>query len=97
MKTEIDRNLLCEILKTTEEMKVLRKKIRENAEDLSEKLAKEIHELEQVPNPSPKLQSCYLGVSQRQEMQDQLNPSCYTQDNLPKLRENSQSFHNPGK
>ena len=62
MKTEIDRNLLCEILKTTEEMKVLRKKIRENAQDLSEKLAKEIHELEQVPNPSPKLQKLIISA-----------------------------------
>jgi len=62
MKTEIDRNLLCEILKTTEEMKVLRKKIRENAEDLSEKLSKEIHELEQVPNPSPKLQKLIISA-----------------------------------
>ena len=62
MKTQIDRNLLCEILKTTEEMKVLRKKIRENAEDLSEKLSKEIHELEQVPNPSPKLQKLIISA-----------------------------------
>jgi len=62
MKTEIDRNLLCEILKTTEEMKVLRKKIRDNAQDLSEKLAKEIHELEQVPNPSEKLQKFIISA-----------------------------------
>ncbi len=62
MKTEIDRNLLCEILKTTEEMKVLRKKIRDNAKDLSEKLAKEIHELEQVPNPSEKLQKFIISA-----------------------------------
>ena len=62
MKTEIDRNLLCEILKTTEEMKVLRKKIRENAEDISAKLSKEIHELEQVPNPSPKLQKLIISA-----------------------------------
>ena len=62
MKTEIDRNLLCEILKTTEEMKVLRNKIRDNAQDLSEKLAKEIHELEQVPNPSEKLQKLILSA-----------------------------------
>ena len=62
MKTEIDRNLLCEILKITEDMKVLRKKIRENAEDISAKLTKEIHELEQVPNPSPKLQKLILSA-----------------------------------
>ena len=62
MKTEIDRNLLCEILKTTEEMKVLRKKIRDSAQDLSEKLAKEIHELEQVPNPSEKLQKFIISA-----------------------------------
>ena len=62
MKTEIDRNLLCEILKTTEDMKVLRKKIRENAEDISAKLSKEIHELEQVPNPSPKLQKLIISA-----------------------------------
>ena len=62
MKTEIDRKLLCEILKTTEDMKVLRKKIRENAEDISAKLAKEIHELEQVPNPSEKLQKLILSA-----------------------------------
>ena len=62
MRTEIDRNLLCEILKTTEDMKVLRKKIRENAEDISAKLAKEIHELEQVPNPSEKLQKLILSA-----------------------------------
>ena len=62
MRTEIDRNLLCEILKTTEDMKVLRKKIRENAEDISAKLTKEIHELEQVPNPSPKLQKLILSA-----------------------------------
>tara|TARA_B100000073_G_C23616079_1_gene526531 strand:+ start:139 stop:372 length:234 start_codon:yes stop_codon:yes gene_type:complete len=62
MKTEIDRNLLCEILKTTEDMKVLRKNIREKAEDISAKLAKEIHELEQVPNPSPKLQKLILSA-----------------------------------
>ena len=43
-------------------MKVLRKKIRENAEDLSEKLSKEIHELEQVPNPSPKLQKLIISA-----------------------------------
>ena len=41
MKTEIDRNLLEEILKTTEEIKVLQKKIRDNAENLSQKLSKE--------------------------------------------------------
>jgi hypothetical protein len=62
MKTEIDRNLLCEILKTTEEMKVLRKKIRDNAQDISQKLAKEIHELEQVPNPSDKLQKLIISA-----------------------------------
>ena len=62
MKTEIDRNLLCEILKITEDMKVLRKKIRENAEDISAKLSKEIHELEQVPNPSPKLQKLIISA-----------------------------------
>ena len=62
MKTEIDRNLLEEILKTTEEMKVLRKKIRDNAENISQKLAKEIHELEQVPNPSEKLQKFIISA-----------------------------------
>lgn len=62
MKTEIDRNILEEILKTTEEIKVLQKKIRDNAQDLSEKLSKEIHELEQVPNPSPKLQKLILSA-----------------------------------
>jgi len=62
MKTEIDKNILEEILKTTEEIKVLQKKIRDNAQDLSEKLSKEIHELEQVPNPSPKLQKLILSA-----------------------------------
>ena len=56
MKTDIDRNLLLEILKTTNEMKELRKKIISDAEDLSQKLTKEIQELEQVPNPSDKIQ-----------------------------------------
>ena len=56
MRTDIDKNLLLEILKTTSEMKELRKKIISDAEDLSQKLTKEIQELEQVPNPSPKLQ-----------------------------------------
>ena len=56
MRTNIDRNLLLEILKTTSEMKELRKKIISDAEDLSQKLTKEIQELEQVTNPSPKLQ-----------------------------------------
>tara|TARA_B000000557_G_scaffold250435_1_gene236752 strand:- start:1868 stop:2101 length:234 start_codon:yes stop_codon:yes gene_type:complete len=55
MKTEIDKKLLEEILKTTEEIKVLQKRIKDSAEDISAKLAKEIHELEQVPNPSEKL------------------------------------------
>lgn len=62
MRTEIDRNLLEEILKTTEEIKVLQKKIRDNAHNLSEKLAKEIHDLEQVPNPSPKLQKLIISA-----------------------------------
>ena len=62
MKTEIDRNILEEILKTTEEMKVLRKKIRDNAENISQKLAKEIHDLEQVPNPSEKLQKFIISA-----------------------------------
>ena len=62
MKTEIDRNLLEEILKTTEEIKVLQKKIRDNAENLSQKLSKEIQELEQVPNPSPKLQKFIISA-----------------------------------
>ena len=56
MKTDIDRNLLLEILKTTNEMKELKKQILDNAEDLSQKLTKEIQELEQIPNPSEKLQ-----------------------------------------
>jgi len=56
MKTDIDRNLLLEILKTTNEMKEMRKKIISDAEDLSQKLTKEIQELEQIPNSSEKLQ-----------------------------------------
>ena len=55
MKTGIDKKLLEEILKKTEEIKVLQKRIKDSAEDISAKLAKEIHELEQVPNPSEKL------------------------------------------
>ena len=62
MRTEIDKNLLLEILKTTSEMKEMRKKIISDAEDLSQKLTKEIHELEQVPNPSPKLQKLILSA-----------------------------------
>lgn len=56
MKTDIDRNLLEEILNTTNEMKELRKKIISDSENLSQKLTKEIKDLEQVPNPSEKLQ-----------------------------------------
>ena len=56
MKTDIDRNLLEEILNTTNEMKELRKKIISDSENLSQKLTKEIKDLEQVPNPSEKPQ-----------------------------------------
>ena len=62
MKTEIDRNILEEILKTTEEIRVLRKKIENNVEDITQKLIKEIHELEQVPNPSEKLKKLILSA-----------------------------------
>tara|TARA_B100000123_G_scaffold225571_1_gene174316 strand:+ start:574 stop:807 length:234 start_codon:yes stop_codon:yes gene_type:complete len=62
MKTEIDRNILEEILKTTEEIRVLRKKIENNVEGITQKLAKEIHELEQVPNPSEKLKKLILSA-----------------------------------
>lgn len=56
IESQIDRELLEEILKTTNEMKEMRKKIISDAENLSQKLTKEIQELEQVPNPSEKLQ-----------------------------------------
>jgi len=62
MKTEIDRNILEEILKTTEEVRALRKKIENNVEGITQKLAKEIHELEQVPNPSEKLKKLILSA-----------------------------------
>tara|TARA_Y100000287_G_C14102508_1_gene295876 strand:+ start:215 stop:448 length:234 start_codon:yes stop_codon:yes gene_type:complete len=62
MKTQIDNNILEEILKTTEEIKVLRKKIEENVEDITQKLTKEIHELEQVPNPSEKLKKLIISA-----------------------------------
>ena len=62
MKTEIDKNILEEILKTTEEIRVLRKKIENNVEDITQKLIKEIHELEQVPNPSEKLKKLILSA-----------------------------------
>jgi DNA repair ATPase RecN len=62
MKTQIDNNILEEILKTTEEIKVLRKKIEENVENITQKLTKEIHELEQVPNPSEKLKKLIISA-----------------------------------
>jgi len=62
MKTQIDNNILEEILKTTEEIKVLKKKIEENVEDITQKLTKEIHELEQVPNPSEKLKKLIISA-----------------------------------
>jgi|TARA_B100000073_G_C23636479_1_gene534750 DNA repair ATPase RecN len=62
MKTQIDNNILEDILKTTEEIKVLRKKIEENVEDITQKLTKEIHELEQVPNPSEKLKKLIISA-----------------------------------
>ena len=62
MKTQIDNNILEEILKTTEEIKVLRKKIEDNVEDITQKLTKEIHELEQVPNPSEKLKKLIISA-----------------------------------
>ena len=62
MKTQIDNNILEDILKTTEEIKVLRKKIENNVEDITEKLTKEIHELEQVPNPSEKLKKLIISA-----------------------------------
>ena len=40
MRTNIDKNLLLEILKTTSEMKEMRKKIISDDEDLSQKLTK---------------------------------------------------------
>ena len=62
MKTEIDQELLKEILKTLEEMKVLRKQIISSAQEISEKLSKEIVELEKTPNPSEELQKLILSA-----------------------------------
>ena len=56
MKTKLNRDLLQEILTTTEEIRQLQNQIKTNAEGLETKLNKEINELELIQNPSESLQ-----------------------------------------